>query len=321
MTIGNESDQGWVAVDELDSDITELEVNKAINKLKQGKAMGVDEIPSEILLLSKEKILRYLTKLFNKMFQIGYFPVRWGVAIIVPLYKSGDKSQPGNYRGISLLSIPSKIFTSVINNRLYNWAENNNKINTEQAGFRRNYSTIDHIYTLHCMVSNCLYGNKRSKFYVAFIDFKKAFDTVRRDKLWQILEKIGVSTRMIKVLKSMYTSVKAIVRQGYETTNVINCPLGVRQGCMLSPILFTLLIAEVAYSVAQEGRMGYQFIPDAQEIFALLFADDIVLISQTPFGLQNQINNLKKTSVELGLVVNLMKSKVMVFRKRGLFRK
>ena len=240
-----------VSDDYLDLEISEGEVNKAIDKLKKNKAPGEDEVTAELLLLSKDRIFLYLCKIFNKMFELGVFPITWGIAIVVPLYKKGDRDICDNYRGISLLSVTSKIYTSIINNRLYNWAESNNKINEEQAGFRRNYSTVDHIFTLHTIASNCLYGNKRSKLYAAFIDFRKAFDTVNRDKLWKILEKIGVSTKMITTLKAIYFHVKAIIRQGHERTDEINCPKGVRQGCLLSPLLFSLLVAEIAYQVAE----------------------------------------------------------------------
>ena len=162
-----------VEIDELDKEITTEETIKALDKLKANKAPGEDEIITEVLKNSKITIFPYLKHLFNKIFELGIFPAQWGLATIIPIFKKGDQDSCENYRGISLLSVTSKIFSSIINTRLYNWAEANNKINEEQAGFRRNYSTTDHIYTLHCMASNCLFGNKRSKLYVAFIDFKK----------------------------------------------------------------------------------------------------------------------------------------------------
>ena len=171
------------------------------------------------------------------------------------------------------------------------------------------------------MASNCLYGAKRSKLYAAFIDFRKAFDTVHREQLWDILNKIGVSTKMLKMLKAMYSSVKAMVKHGFEKSSEINCPRGVRQGCLLSPLLFSLLVAEIAYQVAEGGRAGYQLVPGAQEIFALLFADDMVLLSLTPIGLQTQINNLKRAAEAIGLIVNLEKSKILVYRKGGFLGK
>ena len=304
-------------VEELDEEISREEIINGIDKLKKGKSSGLDEISAELLQMSKGKILEFLFKLFNKMFMISYFPLRWAVAIVVPLHKKGDVNIADNYRGISLLSITSKIFTGILNRRLYNWAEENDKINIEQAGFRRSHSTIDHIFTLHSMISNCLYGRRRSKFYVCFVDFKKAFDTVNREKLWEVLERHGVTDRMLNMIKAIYQKVTAIVRYGSQVTEEIDCPLGVRQGCLLSPLLFTLLITELAQEIAREGMHGYQFNPGFIELFTLLFADDIALMATTPRGLQNQIDRLRRGAERLGLVVNLEKTKVMVFRKGG----
>ena len=303
--------------EELDEEILREEIIGGIDRLKKGKAGGLDEVSPELIQTCKGRLIEFFYKLFNKLFNTSYFPINWAAAIVVPLYKKGDANVPDNYRGISLLSITSKIFTGILNKRLYNWAEENEKINIEQAGFRRSHSTIDHIYTLHSMISNCLYGRRRSKFYVCFVDFKKAFDTVKRDILWEVLSRHGISNKMLNMLKAIYRKVTAVVRYGNELTGEINCPLGVRQGCQLSPLLFTLLVAELAQGIARDGRHGYQFNPGAIELFTLLFADDIALTATTPAGLQTQINLLKRGAERLGLVVNLEKTKVMVFRKGG----
>ena len=122
---------------ELDEEITREEIISGIDKLKKGKAGGIDDISAELIQLSKGRILEFLFKLFNKMFLISYFPIKWAVAIVVPLHKKGDINEPDNYRGISLLSITSKIFTGILNKRLYRWSEENEKINIEPAGFRK----------------------------------------------------------------------------------------------------------------------------------------------------------------------------------------
>ena len=85
---------------------------------------------------------------------------------------------PDNYRGVSLLSIISKCYTSILNKQLYAWLEDNNKIAAEQAGLRKNYSTVDHIFVLNAIVKKIL-EKRAAKMYVAFKDFRKAFDSVR----------------------------------------------------------------------------------------------------------------------------------------------
>lgn len=245
------------------------------------------------------------------------FPEDWTKAVIVPLFKKGDPNIVDNYRGISLLCIMSKIFTSILNSRLYTWAEYEKKICEEQAGFRKGYFTIDHLFTLVSMIKKKVYGQKNGKLYVCFVDYLKAFDSVDRESLWLILQKIQLSSKMLKMLKSIYFTVQSCVRSQADLSNFFNCPSGLRQGCMLSPVIFSLLINEVALNVSSNGKHGFQFLPGLQEIFLLLFADDICLISTTPAGLQNQIENLEKASETLGLKVNLDKTKIMVFRRGG----
>ena len=306
-----------VTDEEMDEEITEGEIKNVIKNLKKDKATGLDEISADLLQTAGQKVTPFLKKLFNRMYTISYFPIEWVTAIVVPLFKKGDKDKEDNYRGISLLSIPSKIMTAILNKRLYKWAEDNHKISDDQAGFRRSYSTIDHIYTLYSMATNCVYGRRRSKLYVAYIDYRKAFDLVNRNKLFEILKKKEVPSKMLKMIMAIYNIVDVVIRYGSDLTEKIGCPLGVRQGCLLSPLLFSLMITEVATKIAERGRAGYQFIPGGREIFSLLFADDIVLVGTTPTGLQNQINSLEMASLELGLQVNLDKTKVMVFRRGG----
>ena len=190
-----------------------------------------------------------------------------------------------------------------------------------QAGFRKQYSTVYHIYTLTEIISNCLYGTHRKKYYCIFIDYQKAFDSVDRKKIWEILHKIGVSSKFIRTLKAMYTSVRGRVRVGSKWTKEIECYSGVKQSCKLSPLLFSLLINEVTKVLENEVRGGYQFSPGSHLVKALLFADDLSALSATPVGLQQAINVINNASKELGLKINIEKTKIIVFRKGGFLNK
>ena len=304
-------------VPELDDPITDKEVESALNTLKCGKAAGLDNICSEFLKYSGNTIVPFLTLFFNRLYDTCSFPLSWSQSIIIPLFKRGDDKSPDNYRGISLLSTVSKLFTCILNKRFYAWAERENKISSEQAGFRQSYSTTDHIFTLSSIVQNCFNKPNGGKVYACFVDYRKAFDTVNRDHVWEKLEKLNTSTKLLTMLKAIYASVQACIRWNGKLSGFFSCPLGLKQGCLLSPLIFSLLIGDVADHIREKGMHGFQLLPGGHEIFSLLFADDIVLLSSTPHGLQNQIKNLGIASKPLGLQVNLDKTKIIVFRKGG----
>ena len=117
---------------------------------------------------------------------------RWNGAnqLLFHCSKKGDDKNPDNYRGMSLLSVVSKVFTAILNKRLYTWAEHEQKISKEQAGFRKGYSAVDHIFTLTSVITKKLNSKRGGKVYVAFVDYKKAFDTVNREALWNVLQKL-----------------------------------------------------------------------------------------------------------------------------------
>ena len=213
--------------------------------------------------------------------------------------------------GAFLSSCVSKLYTSVINSRLTQWAEDNDVLSEAQAGFRKDYSTVDHICTLHALVSKHL---KNTKLYVAFVDFRKAFDTVKRSALWNVLLQLGIGGNMFNTLRAMYLSVLSCVRCNPRNTDYFNCMQGLKQGCLVSPVLFSFLINELASETLLRGKHGIQLLPRGIDLFLLMFADNIALLSSTPVGLQNQLNVLYEVANGLGLLVNLEKTKIVVFR-------
>ena len=105
------------------------------------------------------------------------------------------------------------------------WVDMNDTIGEQQAGFRKDYSTVDHIFTSLAIVQKQLSLNR--ELYVAFIDFEKAFDSISRKLLWPILQKQGIRGKLFRCVKSMYDVVKAHVRDGASLTDSIHCLPGV----------------------------------------------------------------------------------------------
>ena len=157
---------------------------------------------------------------------------------------------------------------------------------------------------------------------MAFIDFRKAVDTICRTKLWTVPHRNGFRGKIAIALQSRYAIVKARVRAGVgvgggELTDVFLCPRGLKQGEVCSPLLFSLFINELTKDIIESGKHGIQLAPDLIELLILLFADDVVLLSDSVFGLQTQLNVLFNTAKRLDLIVNLDKSNIVVFRNGG----
>ena len=161
--------------------ITLAEVQKIVKRLKNGKAAGTDKIVNEILRYGGDNMNQALWQLCKLMFEKEKVPDEWLEGIIFPIYKDSDRRDPLNYRGITLLSVVSKVYTSIINERLTRWCEKNNIIVEEQGGFRHGRGCVDKLFVLAGIL------NKRRKLqtYCCFIDLKKAFDRVWRKGLWK----------------------------------------------------------------------------------------------------------------------------------------
>lgn len=210
----------------------------------------------------------------------------------------------------------SKLFTSILNRRLKLWSEANRVIGEEQAGFREKHTTIDQIFCLHTLITKYL-RHKGGRFYALFVDFEKAFDHVDRNILWQKLITQNVSSKMVIMLKAIYADVKARVKSSAGLSNVMSCPVGVKQGCIISPILFTLFLNDLQESISI-GSHGIDL--ETIKLFVLLFADDLVIFSETVIELQRLINKLAEYCERWHLTINLLKTKIIVFRNGGPLR-
>jgi len=299
----------------LDVPISVTEVEAALRALKSDKAAGPDGLIGEFYKHSVVNTIPFLVKFFNHIFDHGIFPDDWSSSVLQPLHKKGDINVTDNYRGISLLNVCSKLYSFVLNKRLTVFMEENDIVGEEQAGFRAGRCTTDHIFTLLSCIQKQLLRHR--KLYVAFIDFRKAFDSVRRDKLWRILNANGINGKFLNALKSMYIVVKARVRAGGELTDAFMCPRGLKQGENNSPNLFALFINELTREINQFGKHGIQLSPEFIQILILLFADDVALLSDSIIGLQTQLNILYDIAKRLDLIVNLDKSNIVVFRNGG----
>ena len=147
---------GQIDIESLDRDISQAGMYEAIRMLKNDKAAGPDGMISEFLKNSVCSVVPFLVRYLNKLFSSTSYPDNWSEAYIQPLHKKVDPNIPDNYRGISLLNICDKLYSYIINKRLNQWIEKNSIINESQAGFRKRYSIVDHLFTLVAFIQKQL---------------------------------------------------------------------------------------------------------------------------------------------------------------------
>lgn len=152
-----------------------------------------------------------------------------------------------NWRGITLLSIPSKIMAKIIEQHLTEAVDK--KLRNEQAGFRKGTRGIDQIFALHNIIEQCT----EWQIYINFIDFEMAFDSIHRDSLWNILRKYGIPQHIVDLIKTFYTNFKCRVGNSSLTFQV---KTGVRQGCVMSALLFNIVIDWVMRRTTEDKPRG-----------------------------------------------------------------
>jgi len=296
----------------LDYPFTMEEVLDGVKQLKSGKACGIDSISNDMLKQGSKQLYQSLVTLFNTILSEGSFPSNWNTSILTPIFKSGDKSNVDNYRGIALSSCLSKLFTRLLNTRLQNFVEDNNLLADTQFGFRKKCRTADNVFILKSLIEKYT-QKKKGKLFVCFVDMKKAFDSVWRDGLFYKLLHHGIDGNFFNVLKSMYMNVNYAVRMenGLSDSFVSTC--GVRQGCNLSPLLFNLFINDLPQCFDRDQCDAATL--TSRSINCLSWADDLALISLSKQGLQQCINTLQTYCDNWKLTVNVSKTKVLIFSK------
>lgn len=308
------------------------EVRDAIQSLKNFKAAGVDTIPAELLKAGEDVIVRWVHRILCQVWISGKAPEDWKKALLVNIFKKGDPAVCGNFRGISKLSVPGKVYTLILLNRVSNAIDS--QLLEHQSGFRRNRGCVDQIFTLRQLVNMAHEFNK--PLHLCYIDLTKAYDSVNRDLLWRVLAIYGVPGKIIGLLQDLHCGTKASVCMYGDKSEWFDINSGVRQGCVIAPTLFNIFLdscvravlekcpelgVTVKYKVGSDwfnwGDARLRKLDCQFTIPLLMYADDMVLICEDARSLRRFIDLFEEHTQLWGLTISIKKTEIQVISPAG----
>ena len=245
--------------------------------------------------------------MFVEIWEQESFPTDWQEGIIIKLPKKGDLTDCNNWRGITLLCVVMKVFCWIILNRISNQLDP--LLRPEQAGFRSGRSCIDQINTLRIIIEQSV--EFRSPIYLLFIDYEKAFDSISRDCIWAEMRNLGVPNKIVSLIQKSYSGFKCRVLHNSTLSDTFNTETGVRQGCLLSPLLFLLVMDAVAKRATLDKPRGIVWNPlePSKRLESLDYADDKCELSHKISDMQHKLDDLAIESAKVGLKINANKTK------------
>ena len=278
------------------------------------------------------KVIKSDTKRFLALtiWRQGKVPHQWKGAVITVLHKKGDKTECGNYRGISLVSHAGKVLLKVVARRLSAYCEAKGLLPEEQCGFRPDRSTTDRMFVVRRLQE---VGRKAGvSLHMCFVDLQKAYDTIDRTLLWQVLTRIGVPPQMIAVIRQFHDGMRACVRPDDGVcSDRFEVEQGLRQGRVLSPLLFNIffaavlnvvlqrnseepaILAELVYLKEPSTSMGPEPAMDyvRRAVWGTLYADDACIVSRSPQGLAKMTEVIVEVCQAFALIVSAKKTESM----------
>ncbi|KAI5714528.1 hypothetical protein M8J77_001206 [Diaphorina citri] len=303
-----------VTRDPMDSDFCIGELNTCIAKLKNGKSPGPDNLLNEYFKSLSEKCRKDILRFVNFLFDGGDLPAELTKSHFFMLHKKGDPKDPNNFRCIALLNGMLKLATQLLAQRILVWCESNNIFIEAQSGFRPSRGCTDNVFTLSSIIS--MYLIRGRKIYAAFIDFKAAFLEVDHHLLKLKMFSTGISRKVISMFQKFYDTAESQIRVGNKLSAARKITKGCLQGDSASPLLFLIFLNDLEEYIRNKGLHGIS-VNESKEILLLLYADDLILFATDKVDLQKKLNALNSYCQENKMMVNVSKSRVVIFRRGG----
>ena len=309
-----------IVVNELNiqkGNFTAKELDIVLQKLQNGKSPGLDNIPAEVW--KTREFDEHLLTMCNSVYH--QHPIdQWTKGCILPFPKKGNLSNVENYRGITLTAIAAKIYNLLLLNRLRPNIEMVLRCN--QNGFRQNRSTTGQILTVRRIIEEVKAKNLQA--VLLFVDFSKAFDSIHRGKMEEILLAYGIPKETVTAIMMLYKNTQSMVRSPDGDTSFFDVTAGVLQGDTLAPYLFVICLDYVLRTSMDNNReLGFTMEKQrsrrypAKTITDVDYADDLALLSDTISEATVLLHHLEKAAKGVGLYVNIKKTEFMSYNQQG----
>ena len=220
----------------LEPDILECEVKWALGSITTSKASGGEGIPGELFQILKDDAVKVLHSICQQILKTQKWPQDWKRSGFIPIPKKGNAKDCSNYCTSALISHASKVMLKILQARLQQYM--NHELPDVQAGFRKGRGMKYQIASIFWIIEKAREFQKN--IYFCFIDYVKTFACMNHNKLWKILQEMGILDHLTCLLRNLYACQEATVRTGHGTTDWFQIGKGVCQGCILSPCLFNL---------------------------------------------------------------------------------
>ena len=253
-------------------------------------------------------LMPLLSIFYNRMFKLAKQPREFASNFLVSIPKKGDLWDLDNYRGIAIGSALAKLYCLILLNRLEK-KTTVRPISPNQIGFEKGHRTADHVFVLTTVVNKFLKVAKK-RLFVAFIDFKKAYDKINRTLLLLKLQKRGIKGLFYRNLKAIYSDVSYVIKVKGGYLDPIPSSFGLKQGGVLSPLLFNMFIDDIKDIFDDSCDPVKMF---DTPLSHLLYADDLILMSTSMEGLNKCLEKLRSYCNTWQMEVNIKKSQIIVF--------
>ena len=279
--------------------VSKEEVMENMQRMKNGKAVGPDDIPVEVWKCLGESALKFLTKLYNRTMESERMPEEWRDSVLIPIFKNtGDVQSCSNYRGIKLISHTMKLWERIVEKRL----RSDLKFSNQQYGFMPGKSTTDALFALRVLMEKYREGQK--ELHCVFVDLEKAYDKVPREEVWYCMRKSGLADKYVRIVQDMYDGSTTAVRCAVGVTEGFEVTVGLHQGSALSPCLFAMVMDRMTDDIREEAP------------WTMMFADDIVICSESKEQVEEKLESWRYALERRGMKVNRRKTEYMCVNER-----